>query len=76
MPDSGPMRGGTELVLNGQNFGTMGTVKIGGETCEILSWSHTEIICLVPKGNPERPQASVKVRVSGQESEYMPYLYE
>jgi len=76
IPDLGPMGGKTELTLNGQNFGTIGTVKIGGEACIITSWSHTQIVCRVPVGNPERPQAGVKVIVSGQESEYLPYLYE
>jgi len=36
-------------VLNGANFGTgPGTVAIGGQACQVLEWSDTQIRCAPP----------------------------
>ncbi len=49
-PATGPSTGGTTITLSGSNFGTNGTVTIGGQNCSIVSCSHTQIVCTSPAG--------------------------
>lgn len=49
-PANGPTAGGTVLTLNGTNFGTSGTVTLGGNTCIVSNWSHVQIVCSTPAG--------------------------
>jgi hypothetical protein len=46
-PDSGPY--GTEVTIQGQNFGSFGTVVFfDGIEAKTTSWSNTSITCIVP----------------------------
>jgi len=64
--------GGNILTINGQNFGTSGTVKIGSRFCTFpgppaTSYTQTQIQCQVPEG--EGLNQLVQVIVSGQVSQ-------
>ncbi|WP_099019896.1 IPT/TIG domain-containing protein [Marinicella litoralis] len=50
-PNSIAQTGSETLNITGQNFGTSGTVLIGGELCQVLSYSHQSIDCVTPAGN-------------------------
>ena len=49
-PTTGATIGTNTLSIMGSNFGTNGTVTLGGATCSIISWSNTVISCIVPAG--------------------------
>jgi hypothetical protein len=48
-PAYGPMAGGTEVTIEGTNFGaTQGTVTFGGDVATVSSWLDTQIVCQTP----------------------------
>ena len=51
-PPSGPVRGGTQLIIVGSNFANDITVNIGGSVCNISSLTATEIQCTTAMHQP------------------------
>ena len=51
-PSNGPTGGGTQVVLNGQNFGLTGYVRLGISNCTVISsgYSQSSIACTTPAG--------------------------
>lgn len=47
-PTSGPIAGGTEVKINGQNFQVGGSVTFGGRLAPIVSVSPTQIVVITP----------------------------
>lgn len=50
-PSLGSIAGGTRLTVQGHGFTTTDdetTVTIGGSPCEIISASHSELVCITP----------------------------
>src|SRR5207247_433033 len=63
-PANGPTVGGLPITLTGSNFGTSGTVTIGGKSCPTTSYSATQVVCTLPAG--QGAQVPVAITVSGQ----------
>ncbi|HYD49457.1 MAG TPA: IPT/TIG domain-containing protein [Terriglobales bacterium] len=72
-PTSGAATGGYPLTLIGSNFGTSGDVTVGGLTCTPLSWSHSRIVCAIPRGSGSAP---VIVSSSGRVSAALTFTYD
>jgi len=50
-PDTAlPTEGGVTLTISGTNFGTEGTVTVGGALCAPSVWEHTRTECTLPPG--------------------------
>ena len=49
-PTTASTAGTTIITISGSSFDTSGTVTVGGEECEQVSWSHTQVVCKVPEG--------------------------
>lgn len=58
-----PTSGGTSVVISGSNFGTSGSVTVGGEPCPDTEYAHGEITCTLPEGEGT---ASIQVTVATQ----------
>ena len=51
-PVKGPVYGGTELTISGENFGSDVSVKIGRSFCAITSLTDNEIVCTTAEHPP------------------------
>ncbi len=73
-PATGPMAGGTPITIHGSNFGTAGTVSIGGKSVsQYASNTHGSIVCTLPPGSgADRP---VTVTYQGQTSQTALFSY-
>lgn len=64
-PPAASERGGVTITIIGQNFGTQGTVTVGGAPLtDVLSYSHDTIVGTLPPGSPG--PAAVSVVAGGQ----------
>ncbi|MGC3958876.1 MAG: IPT/TIG domain-containing protein [Verrucomicrobiota bacterium] len=74
-PATGPTVGGAVITLRGTNFGTSGTVSIGGKPASVVTtnWSHTQIQCVLPPG--QGVNQSVVVTTAGQSSPAASFNY-
>ncbi|HWD19663.1 MAG TPA: IPT/TIG domain-containing protein [Verrucomicrobiae bacterium] len=54
LPAGGSPTGGTVVTLTGTNFGSTGTVMIGGAPATTLHWTNTSIIVQTPAGSGGR----------------------
>jgi hypothetical protein len=69
-PASGPTTGGTVITIMGSNFGTFGSVTLGGSACAIGEWTQSGIICTNPPG--QGANLPLVVTVSGLSSQSNP----
>lgn len=72
----GSTRGGATVTIRGKNFGTSGTVTIGGKPCavtDLSKYNHTSIQCRLPDGQGSQSPTVVVVQL--QVSEPKPYAY-
>jgi hypothetical protein len=65
---------GTEIVVTGANFGTIGSVLIDQSICVILEYDHTVITCSMPDGSGL--DLTLTVTVAGQVSNGLPISYQ
>jgi hypothetical protein len=72
---AGPTAGGTLITLTGSNFGTSGTVSIGGQDAPVTSggYSHTTITCTLPPG--QGANLPVVVTSANRSSNSVPFSY-
>ncbi len=56
---------GAEATITGREFGTSGSVTIGGVAAEIVSWSDTQIVCIIPDGIAQRVDVVVSPAAGG-----------
>jgi len=71
-----PTVGNFEIVLSGSNFGppsSLTLVRIGPYSCNVISKSHTQIVCIVPPGTGE--SLPVIVIIEGQSTESRNVLF-
>ncbi|MEI6076892.1 MAG: IPT/TIG domain-containing protein, partial [Verrucomicrobiota bacterium] len=73
-PATGPTVGGITNTLQGINFGTSGTVTIGGVQASVIAWSQTTIQCRLPAG--QGMNQPVIVTVAGQSSAPVLFNYD
>ncbi len=73
LPGSGPASGGTVLTVNGLNFGTSGTVTLGGMPCTVTKWTQTQLSVLTPAG--VGTNLTLQVTVSGQIATFNQFNY-
>ena len=59
--DHRPCCGGIPITLTGSDFGTNGTVSIGGQSCTISLYTHTLIVCQLPAGQGVNKSVLVQV---------------
>ncbi len=50
-PTSGPAAGNIPITITGTNFGTSGSVTVGGAACPTTSYDHSLIHCTLPAGS-------------------------
>lgn len=50
-PSTGSIAGGTQVTITGTAFDDSTAVSIGGEVCQIISRTATQIVCLTPAGS-------------------------
>lgn len=78
-PEDGPFptSGNVHLTLNGADFGTTGTVKVGGVSCPTTgsgySYANTRIVCKLPAGSGTK---SIVVTSSSQVSTGTSFSYD
>ncbi len=73
-PSHGPTQGGTLVTLTGTDFGTAGTVTVGGNPGSIDLWTDTSVSFLTPAGQGvTRP---VILSTGGQDSNPMAFNYD
>ena len=73
-PSHGPTQGGTLVTLTGTDFGTAGTVTVGGNPGSIDLWTDTSVSFLTPAGQGvTRP---VVLSTGGQDSNPMAFNYD
>ncbi|XP_061189118.1 fibrocystin-L-like [Saccostrea echinata] len=63
-PTSGSLAGGTKLTVSGSGFSPTATVTVSSGTCEIVTASTSEIVCLTPSASTPG-SASVTLTQSG-----------
>jgi large repetitive protein len=74
-PNHGPMAGGIDLTLSGNNFGASGaTVSVGGNDCPVTAQTHTSVTCTLPAGSGKNQQ--VVLTVGGQSSNGVLFDYD
>ncbi len=56
---------GAEVTITGRGFGESGTVTIGGVAADIVSWSDTQIVCILPDGIAQRVDVVVSPAAGG-----------
>lgn len=71
-PVTGPAAGGITLTINGINFGSSGSVTVGGAACPVTSYGQTTIKCTLPSGSGTVPLVVV---VGGQASTPFQFHY-
>jgi len=66
--------GATVLTIEGNNLGTAGSVKVGGNSCPLtgIGWTDSKVQCSLPVG--EGANQSVIVTAGGQDSD--PFLFD
>lgn len=47
-PLTGTTNGNPVITITGRSFDLSGTVTLGGQTCTVVAWSHTQITCTAP----------------------------
>lgn len=63
-PSSGPPAGNIPITINGLNFGSTGSVTVGGAPCPRIAHADFRIVCTLPAGSAG-PQA-LDVTIGGQ----------
>ena len=61
----GPTDGMLDIVISGSSFGKLGSVTIGGRTCDISNHDHDEITCNIPEGGGATNALVVEVAAGG-----------
>jgi len=73
-PAIGPTAGGTTITIAGESFDSSGSVQVNGNTCVMVSYSHTSITCKTPAGFGVSKMVTVTA-VSGKSSSASLFSY-
>ena len=73
-PNHGPTAGGTPVTVYGMNFGTSGSVTLGGNPVAIQSWADAQVTFLTPPG--QGTNLPIVVTAGGRPSNSLPFSYD
>ncbi len=75
-PSSAPSIGGSTITIAGESLGgpsNGGTVAFGSSSCDVLSWSDSQVTCRIPAG--QGTGVAISVQISLQTSNSLSFSY-